>query len=152
MRSRLLLMVGIVGWLPACTAGFVDVPARNNFPAVSAQAISSTDTTRMAPMRDEGKGRTKVRCAECGLVVSLREIAGNDGDFLHAAAGGITAGSQNESQIKVSRSYEMTIRMADGSSRVIRHEGPANWRSGERVILIAGANPAAGRKVQSWAR
>jgi hypothetical protein len=31
--------------------------------------------------------------------------------------------------------------MAGGSSRVINHANPANWRPGERIILIDGANP-----------
>jgi hypothetical protein len=32
--------------------------------------------------------------------------------------------------------------MSDGSSRVFMDAHPANWRPGERVILIEGANRA----------
>ena len=34
--------------------------------------------------------------------------------------------------------HEITVRMADGSSRVINHASPARWRAGERLIVIAG--------------
>ncbi|OGA22276.1 MAG: hypothetical protein A3I02_04475 [Betaproteobacteria bacterium RIFCSPLOWO2_02_FULL_67_26] len=39
------------------------------------------------------------------------------------------------------RGYEITIRMADGSSRVINEAYPARWRTGERLIVIAGTDP-----------
>ena len=38
------------------------------------------------------------------------------------------------------RNYEITIRMQDGSMRVIREAKSAYWRHGEPVTLIAGAD------------
>ena len=55
------------------------------------------------------------RCAECGVIESLREIEG----------------------IPL-RSYEITIRMQDGSMLVITDPNPAKWRHGERVTIMAG--------------
>ena len=40
------------------------------------------------------------------------------------------------------RSNEITVRMADGSSRVIDDANPARWRTGERLMVIAGTNPS----------
>ena len=37
---------------------------------------------------------------------------------------------------------EIIVRMADGSSRVIEDANPARWRTGERLMIIAGANPS----------
>jgi hypothetical protein len=37
-----------------------------------------------------------------------------------------------------SGSYAITIRLRDGSMRVITDAHPAKWRPGERVTLIAG--------------
>ena len=148
-HRHLRLLVGIaaiVGWLPAYPAGIDDVRARYNFPAAPAVSIALP----MAPVRGEGKGRTKGKCAECGLIVSMREITGNDRGFHRTAAGVITVGHQVEAPVKAPRRYEITIRMADGSSRVIDHDNPASWRPGERVIVIAGASRPPGRKVQSW--
>ncbi len=147
----LLLVAGIVGWLPAYTAGFADVRARYQFPPVSAKALAIDD--RMPSMRVEGKRRTKGRCAECGLIVSMREIAGSHADFQRAGTGGMTAEHLIEAPLKASRRYEITLRMADGSIRVISHDRPASWRAGERAILIEGANGPNGpreRKAQTW--
>jgi outer membrane lipoprotein SlyB len=52
------------------------------------------------------------------------------------------AGSRIETRVDLTRSYEFTVRLADGSSRVFNDTNPARWRSGERVIVIDGANPS----------
>ena len=125
--------------LPASTAG-IFVPSFN-LPAASAKAVAAPT----APKQREGKGRLKGRCAECGSIVSMREIEGNDGNFAHAAAGGMMTSKPMETPVQLSGNYNIIVRMADGSSRVITHASPASWRPGERVILIDGANPAHGR-------
>lgn len=38
-------------------------------------------------------------------------------------------------------SHEITVRMADGSSRVIEDANAAEWRTGERLIVIGGVTP-----------
>ena len=40
------------------------------------------------------------------------------------------------------RGNEFTVRMADGSSRVIEDANPARWRAGERLMVIAGTEPS----------
>jgi hypothetical protein len=54
----------------------------------------------------------------------------------------VMAGTPDETRAGSARSYEITVRLADGSRRVIDHASPANWRPGERVIVIDGANPS----------
>lgn len=66
----------------------------------------------------------RARCAECGVIISKREIEA-PGD---------------EASLKSSRRYEITVRLEDGSNRVIDDVSPANWRAGERVTLIEGVN------------
>ena len=68
-----------------------------------------------------GKARARSRCPECGVIVSVREIERHDDD---------------------TGSYEFTVRMADGSKRVIDDVNPARWRPGERLIVIDGAHPS----------
>ncbi len=36
--------------------------------------------------------------------------------------------------------YQIIVRMADGSSRVIDDANPARWRTGERLLVIAGTD------------
>lgn len=94
---------------------------------------------RMPAVRTMSEARADTRCAECGMFVSMREVESEDTGA--GAAGGATAGSQDETRVKTARRYEITIRMADGSSRVIEDANPARWRTGERLIVIGGATP-----------
>lgn len=93
-----------------------------------------------APVQTMSEARANARCAECGMIVSVREIESEDTG--PGAAGGATAGNRDEIRVKTTRRYEITVRMADGSSRVIDATNPARWRTGERLIVIAGTNPS----------
>jgi hypothetical protein len=95
-----------------------------------------------APVPATSEARAKPRCPECGVIVSMREIERHDEDPGPGAAGGVTAGNRDETRVKSTKSYEIIVRMADGSSRVIDDANPARWRSGERVIVIDGADPS----------
>lgn len=61
--------------------------------------------------------RTRATCAACGRVQSVRRVA---------ARGGAPA------------TYEITVRLRDGSTHVHTDATPANWRRGESVVFIAG--------------
>lgn len=113
----------IMRWLPVATAQLVG------------------DSVQAAPGQADGQVRTKSRCPECGVIVSMREIGRQDEDSAPEAAGGVTSGSRNEIQINPDKSYEIVVRMADHSRRVINHASPASWRPGERVVVIGGASP-----------
>ena len=132
-------IAAIMGWLPASTGGSGDVLALD-FPVASAKPAAVPAQTLMAQV--EGKTRAKGRCAECGVIVSTREIDAHDDDGGLDAAGGAVARSQDEPGVKSARRYEITIRLADRSSRVLHHASPASWRPGERVIVIDGTNPS----------
>lgn len=61
------------------------------------------------------------RCPHCGWIESKREIPPGAADSLAA------------------QSYEYTVRMMDGSSRVFEQALPASWRLRERLTVIGGA-------------
>jgi hypothetical protein len=108
--------------------------------AMPASSKSSAATAPAASMPGDNPGRGKRKCAECGLVVSLWEIEGNDRELARVAAPSEeSASTRHKSQTASHKSYKMTIRMADGTSRIIYHASPTTWRPGERVILIDGA-------------
>ncbi|MCC7327857.1 MAG: hypothetical protein IT521_13765 [Burkholderiales bacterium] len=73
--------------------------------------------------------RSQFRCPECGVVKSVRPIerAGE------AAADATTAAGVMET------TYEVTVRLRDGSTMVFNAVGPHGWRPGSRIIVIAGA-------------
>jgi hypothetical protein len=86
-----------------------------------------------------GEARIKPRCPECGVIVSMREIERYDDDSGPGAADGVTASSRDETRMKSTKRYEIIVRMADGSTRVIDEAYPARWRRGQRLIVIDGA-------------
>ena len=88
-----------------------------------------------------GESRANARCAECGVIVAMRKIERHKEDSGPGAARDGTAGNRDENRLKATRDYEITVRMADGSNRVIEAANAAAWRRGERLIIIAGAIP-----------
>jgi outer membrane lipoprotein SlyB len=55
------------------------------------------------------------------------------------AIGGAFAGNQIEKQARAARSYEITVRMDNGSSRTIAQATQPEWRDGDHVKIVDGA-------------
>lgn len=132
-------IAAIMAWLPAAAGASGDTLAPDDRPAASSKQV--TATTQMAPLQAEEKTRAKGGCAECGVIVSTREIDARDEGTGVNASGKAVSRNRNEPRLTSARRYEITIRLADRSSRVIDHASPAIWRAGERVIVIDGAKP-----------
>jgi hypothetical protein len=115
----------MMGWSPHSTGDSSGIPGPG----------------RPVPVELASEAPVKPRCPECGMIMSVREIGMDDEESGHGAAGEAIAGNRNKERVKSARSYQITVLMAGGSSRVINHANPANWRPGERMILIDGANP-----------
>ena len=116
----------IMGWGANSTDASGDGLAPDQMPAVETMS----------------EARVFARCAECGVIVSMRKIERHKEEPDPGAAGSGAAGNRDESRLKASRNYEFTVRMDDGSSRVIEAANAAAWRRGERLIVIAGAIPS----------
>ena len=79
------------------------------------------------------------RCDECGVIESMRVVEAQ-AEKSGAAASGRTTPRHDATGADQPRSYEITIRLQDGTMRVIRDAKPAHWRHGEQVTIIAGAD------------
>lgn len=113
--------------------------------AISAQGVNGTPaaaepTEVAAAPAIVAPGARVYRCAECGVIESTREIETPDEKTAGNAPGRIAAGNRGAIEAKPIRNYEITIRLRDGSRRVITDAHPARWRHGERVQVIAGAD------------
>jgi hypothetical protein len=80
------------------------------------------------------------RCAECGVIESTREIEASDAKTGIGGSGWIAVCPRGETGRKPLRSHEITVRLRDGSVRMITDAKPARWRHGEQVTIIAGAD------------
>lgn len=110
---------------------------------------------------------THSSCAECGVIESVREIdtkgagsglgavgggvlggllgnqvgggRGKDVMTVVGVVGGAVAGNEVEKRAKASKSYEVTVRLDDGSSRVFSEASMPTWRTGDKVKVVNGA-------------
>lgn len=107
-----------------------------------------------------------VVCKDCGVIESVNEIEKDgEGSGLGAVAGGVVgavagkqvgggrgrtvmsvlgavggayAGHQIEKNARKVKSYNVTIRFDDGSTRTLSQSTPPAWHAGDRVRLVNG--------------
>jgi outer membrane lipoprotein SlyB len=147
----------LMGWLPGSAAKQAD-PIR----AAALDRSHAPDRARAA-----AKVPIAAICAECGVVQSVHEVDTNGpggsgigvvggavvGGVLGnqvgegngrklatvvGAVGGAFAGNEIEKRVNVAKSYEITVRLDDGSSRVITEAAAPSWRPGDKVKVING--------------
>lgn len=108
----------------------------------------------------------KQACAECGVIESVRVIEtqgegsgvgavggavvggllgnqvggghGRDAMTVVGAIGGAVAGNQIEKRSKSTKSFEIVVRMENGTSRVMHEANQPSWRNGDHVKIIDG--------------
>jgi len=158
-------IAAIMGWIPTSTGGPGNNLVTATQPAAQPAARSHTAPSR-APAQIASNTPASARCAECGVIEAVREIdtkgegsglgavggavvggvlghqvgggRGKDLATVVGAVGGAVAGNEIEKRVKSSKSYEITVRFEDGSSRVINEASAPSWRTGDRVKVING--------------
>ena len=164
----------VMGWIPTSMGGqgdsaALETEARNgNAPAPTRSQTSPVQ--RKAPVQvansSPAPARASTRCAECGVIESVREInakgsasgvgavggavvggllgnqvgggRGQDVMTVVGAVGGALAGNEVEKRVKSTKSYAITVRFDDGSSREINEANPPAWRAGDKVKVVNG--------------
>ncbi len=82
--------------------------------------------------------RAGVKCAECGVIESLREM-NLTGDGVGPEAGdGSMAGNEIGKLAKPTTSYAITVRFEDGSRQGINTETMPPWHAGDKIKVING--------------
>ena len=110
---------------------------------------------------------SKTKCTDCGRIESVQEVVtrgegsgvgavggavvggavghqvgsgrGQDLATVAGAVGGAVAGNEIEKRVKSTKSYAITVRLDDGSSRVFYEASPPTWRPGDQVKVTNGA-------------
>lgn len=155
-----------MGWIPTSIGkpGEEALPARVASPTAGPAKVA---VAKVPPVPVAA-----ARCAECGVIQSVREIetkgegtglgaaggavvggvlgsqiGGGDGKKVMAvvgAVGGAVAGHEIEKRVKSHKSYEITVRLDDGSTRTINEANPPSWRNGDKVKVLNGMIQANG--------
>ena len=139
----------------------------SNNTAKPATSKTPTQKTPAQPVVVASNVPARVICAECGVIESTREVAvkgegsglgavggavvggllgnqvgsgrGNTAATAIGAVGGAVAGNEIEKRVKTNKAYEVTVRLDDGSSRVISQATAPAWRTGDHVKVVGGA-------------
>ena len=129
-------------------------PTAHGAAAIHSAPAAHVVPAQVAPVHVAGNAA----CAECGVIESVREVdakgkgsglgaiggavvggllgnqvgAGRGKDVMTVVGvvGGALAGNEVEKRMKTTKSYAVTVRMNDGSSRVISETLQSTWRTG----------------------
>lgn len=152
----------IMGWIPTSIGGASNIEMDKSAKKAAPSGAAKTKT----PPAQVASSAPVAKCTTCGTIESVREIAAKgEGSGLGAAGGavvggllghqvgggsgkqiatvvgavgGAVAGNEVEKRVKATKSYDITVRLDDGSTRVINAANPPSWRSGDRVKIVDG--------------
>ncbi len=158
----------IMGWIPTSIGSSAqkDGLAKLDQPQAAAKPVAARPHPAAAPVQVAAAAPVKARCADCGVIESTREIdakgagsglgavaggvvgavvgnqfghgTGNTVMTVAGAAGGALAGNEIEKRVNTTKSYEVIVRMEDGSSRAIEEAAAPTWRAGDHVKVVNG--------------
>ena len=162
-----LLWVAGVVFILFCGAGVAAMMGWIGPGKAEPSPISTLDKTR-APDRPRAapKAQHVAICSECGVVQSVNEVdtkgAGSGagavggavvggvlghqvgsgdnrkiGAVVGAVAGGLL-GNEIEKEVRTTKSFDITVRFDDGSSRVLNEANATSWRVGDKVKVVNG--------------
>jgi len=100
----------------------------------------NVESVRTVTQRAEGSGLGAAGGAVIGGLLG-NQVGGGNGRTLATAAGaigGAVVGNQVEGNMKATTSYEVRVRLDDGTLRTFRQTSQPQWRSGDRVRIVKG--------------
>lgn len=101
----------------------------------------NVESVRTITSRAQGSGVGAAGGAILGGLLG-NQLGGGHGRQLATVAGavgGAVVGNQVEGNMKANRSYEIRVRLDDGSLRTFHQQSVPQWRAGDRVRVVKGA-------------
>jgi hypothetical protein len=120
VATTLLCAAGIapfMAWVPTASGTPDEETSLSERSPKSVQAAAATGDMALAGVASHTP--TRAACTGCGVVELVREID-----------------TRGDHPAESTRSYELTIRFQDGSTRVFNEATPRTWRPGARVMVI----------------
>jgi len=100
----------------------------------------NVESVREIKQRAQGSGLGAAGGAVIGGLLG-NQVGGGSGRTIATAAGaigGAVVGNQVEGNMKATTSYEIRVRLDDGTLRTFRQNNAPAWRSGDRVRIVKG--------------
>lgn len=120
-----------MGWIPVSFSNQNDTPHA----ATAAKQDISPHATQANVV---GNSSNRIMCAECGVIVLIREIHKDGAASDLGMVSGDVLGDEVKKKTESIKSYEIKVRFDDGSSRVYSAGNPPVLRSGNRVKIVDG--------------
>jgi outer membrane lipoprotein SlyB len=101
----------------------------------------NVESVRTLTHRAEGSGLGAAGGAVLGGLLG-NQVGGGNGRKLATVAGavgGAVVGNRVEGDMKATKSYEIKVRLDDGSARTFHQQNPPRWNTGDRVKIVKGA-------------
>lgn len=105
------------------------------------KTCGSVESVRAIKERAQGSGLGAAGGAVLGGLLG-NQIGGGNGRKLATVAGavgGAVVGNQVEGNMKATTSYEIRVRLDDGSSRTFHQQSAPRWEAGDRVKVVKGS-------------
>ncbi|MDB5796490.1 MAG: hypothetical protein JWP36_392 [Paucimonas sp.] len=98
------------------------------------------ESTRAIATKGEGSGLGAAGGAVVGGLLGNQVGGGRGQDVMTVvgAIGGAVAGNQIEARVKSTQSYEVAVRLNDGSLRTVQQTTQPQWQAGDRVRIVDG--------------
>lgn len=161
-------IAAVMGWIPTSIGAARDgVMVGKEEKTAKKTAQSAAPAKAKTPPAQVASSAPVAKCSNCGVIESVREIvAKGEGSGLGAAGGavvggvlghqvgggtgkqiatvvgavgGAVAGNEVEKRVKATKSYDISVRLDDGSTHVINETNPPSWRAGDRVRIVDGS-------------
>lgn len=126
-----------MGWIP------ISIGKPGDDAVLTKHDLPRAGPAKVVPAKKPAAPLAAVKCAECGVIQSVHEIdAKGEGSGIGAVGGavvgGAIAGNEIEKRVKSAKSYEITVRFDDGTSRAFTAANAPAWRNGDKVKVING--------------
>jgi outer membrane lipoprotein SlyB len=101
----------------------------------------NVESVRVITHRAQGSGLGAAGGAVLGGLLG-HQVGGGNGQKIATVAGavgGAVVGNQVEGNMKATKSYEIRVRLDNGSTRTFHQNSAPRWASGDRVRIVKGA-------------
>lgn len=122
----------LLAWMPLLLGA-----SRDALPASQVEDAKPSDTIDAGTEPLKALAHFKVRCAECGSIESIRKVEREPEAIVLGSAGAPADENRRRAPMGVA-AREITVRLQDGSSRVMIDTNPGSLRLGARVKVIDG--------------
>ena len=135
------VIVVAMGGMAAALAGYLPSSKEEPKPVVVEKPCAECGvvvSVRQIEVKGQGTGLGAVAGGVAGAVVGKELSGGKDLGTLVGAAGGAIAGHQIERHARTTKRYQVQVRMTDGSVRTVTYSTAPAWKAGDRVRLENG--------------